>query len=107
MYARSKVFDHGEPWRLRSRSGKRQTMQGESVHCRLPDIEKDAKRMNRMLNSHQPTAKPVHFQQTKHHLCLNQPNIIVKITSIMNCQAKQAADKTVAHHQSAKLASFH
>jgi len=56
---------------------------------------------------HQPTAKPVHFQQTKHHLCLNQPNIAVKITSIMKCQAKQAADKTVAHHQYAKLASFH
>ncbi len=51
---------------------------------------------------HQPTAKPVSFQQTKHHLCLNQPNIAVKITSIMKCQAKQAADKTVAHHQYAK-----
>jgi len=36
---------------------------------------------------HQPTAKPVHFQETKHHLCLNQPNIAVKITSIMKCQA--------------------
>ncbi len=56
---------------------------------------------------HQPTAKPVHFQQTKHHLCLNQPNIAVKITSIRKCQAKQAADKTVVHHQFAKLASFH
>ena len=56
---------------------------------------------------HQPTAKPVHFQQTKHHLCLNQPNIAVKITSIRKCQAKQAADKTVVHHQPAKLASFH
>ena len=56
---------------------------------------------------HQPTAKPVHFQQTKHHLCLNQPNIAVKIISIMKCQAKQAADKTVVHHQPAKLASFH
>ena len=30
---------------------------------------------------HQPTAKPVHFQQPKHHLCLNQPNIAVKITT--------------------------
>ena len=57
--------------------------------------------------AHQPTAKPVHLQQTKHHLCLNQPNIAVKITSIMKCQAKQAADKTVSHHQYAKLASFH
>jgi len=56
---------------------------------------------------HQPTAKPVHFQQTKHHLRLNQPNIAVKIISIMKCQAKQAADKTVVHHQPAKLASFH
>ena len=56
---------------------------------------------------HHPTAKPVHLQQTKHHLCLNQPNIAVKITSIMKCQAKQAADKTVSHHQYAKLASFH
>ena len=27
---------------------------------------------------HQPTAKPVHFQETKHHLCLNRPNIAVK-----------------------------
>ena len=33
---------------------------------------------------HQPTAKPVHFQETKHHLCPNQPNIAVKITSIMS-----------------------
>ena len=33
----------------------------------------------------QPTAKPVHCLQTKHHLCLNQPNIAVKITSIMKC----------------------
>jgi len=56
---------------------------------------------------HQPTAKPVHFQQTKHHLCLNQPNIAVKFSSIMKCQAKQAADKTVVHHQFAKLAAFH
>ncbi len=56
---------------------------------------------------HRPTAKPIHFQQTKHHPCLNQPNIAVKITSITKCQAKQAADKTVAHHQYAKLASFH
>jgi len=24
---------------------------------------------------HQPTAKPVHFLQTKHHLCLNQPRL--------------------------------
>jgi len=55
---------------------------------------------------HQPTAKRVHFQQTKHHLCLNQPNIAVKIISIMKCQAKQAADKTIVHHQPAKLASF-
>ena len=31
--------------------------------------------------SHQPTAKPVHFRQTKHYLCLNQPNIVVKITT--------------------------
>ena len=56
---------------------------------------------------HQPTAKPVHFQQTKYHLCLNQPNIAVKITSILKCQAKQAADKTAVHHQYAKLAPFH
>ena len=56
---------------------------------------------------HQPTAKPVHFQQTKHHLCLNRPNIAVKITSILKCQAEQAADKTVVHHQYAKLAFFH
>jgi len=35
---------------------------------------------------HQPTARPVHFLQTKHHLCLNQPNIAVKITSIMKEQ---------------------
>jgi len=35
---------------------------------------------------HQPTAKPVHFQQTKHHLCLNQPNIAVKIISIIHQQ---------------------
>jgi len=56
---------------------------------------------------HHPTAKPVHFQQTKHHLCLNHPNIAVKITSILKCQAKQAADKTIVHHQHAKLAYFH
>ena len=37
---------------------------------------------------HQPTAKPVHFQQTKHHPCLNQPNIAANNVSIMKCQAK-------------------
>ena len=37
-------------------------------------------------------ATPLLMQRT---LCLNQPNIAVKITSIMKCQAKQAADKTV------------
>ena len=52
MHARSRVFDHGEPLRLRWRSGNIQTMQGKSVHRRLPDNEKDAKRMNRMLNLH-------------------------------------------------------
>ena len=66
-----------------------------------------AKRAAHKAVVHQPTAKLVPFLQTKHHLCLNQPNVAVKITSIMKCQAKQAADKTVAHHQYAKLASFH
>jgi hypothetical protein len=37
---------------------------------------------------HQPTAKPVHFQQTKHHLCLNLPNIAVKITSAYDVHCK-------------------
>ena len=45
---------------------------------------------------HQPKAKPVHFQQTKHHLCLNQSNIAVKITSIMKCQAPKMFDGLLA-----------
>ena len=40
-----------------------------------------AKQAAHKADVHQPTAKPVHFQQTKHHLCLNQPNIAVKITT--------------------------
>ncbi len=47
---------------------------------------------------HQPTAKPVHFQQTKHHLCLNQPNIAVKITTSraydVHCKPKGSS----SHH---------
>ena len=53
---------------------------------------------------HQPTAKPVHFQETKHHLCPNQPNIAVKITSIMSMasnarkgQVKCPGAKTTSH----------
>ena len=46
----------------------------------------------------QPTAKPVHFLQTKHHLCLNQPNIAVKITTSraydVHCKPKGSS----AHH---------
>ena len=40
---------------------------------------------------HQPTAKPVHFQQTKHHLCLNQLNIAVKITSYNEVPSKASS----------------
>jgi len=47
---------------------------------------------------HQPTAKPVHFQQTKHHLCLNQSNIAVKITTSraydVHCKPKGSS----SHH---------
>ena len=40
-----------------------------------------AKQAAHKADVHQPTAKPVHFQQTKHHLCPNQPNTAVKITT--------------------------
>ena len=47
---------------------------------------------------HQPTAKLVHFLQTKHHLCLNQPNIAVKITTSraydVHCKPKGSS----SHH---------
>ncbi len=46
----------------------------------------------------QPTAKPVHFQQTKHHLCLNQSNIAVKTTTSraydVHCKPKGSS----SHH---------
>ncbi len=97
-------------------SVKQKAIRGRS--CKLPHYlgrgrHKSLQRGNMSLkiSSLQGSCSPAYsqacsFQQTKHQLCLTQPNIAVKITSTMKCQAKQAADKTVLHHQYAKLASL-
>ena len=52
---------------------------GWTIPLKLKKIEKRKKKQAaHKAVVHQPTAKPVHLLQTKHHLCLNQPNIAVK-----------------------------